>query len=393
MQNESIWLATLTDSERRELVAPAETVPLTSPDVLVVGGGLVGLAIAYYLAEARASVQLITAGSLADGASGTNAGGIWPNDQGLVHSDGFQPLAFQGRDLWGRLSLQPGFDIDWRVNGFLNVNRDKFSPNAVEFAKQGQERGFTVGAVDETQIKLLEPQLRPGLTEGLHLPSEAHLHPVKAALSLARGARRKGAIINTGIRATRIHRDAARVTKVETTAGTISPKHVVVATGWEAKWLELEQAVPAGIPLRPVKGQLVATDPLPPLIKSSIAGDVILIQLKSGEIIAGASVVESDSLVPDPQASEQFIAGARALLPALRDVPFTRVWCGIRPGTPDGLPIIDQVPGCENLWLCCGHYRNGVLLAPISGKLLANWITRGERAEELLACRLDRFRV
>lgn len=389
MQNESIWLATLSAAERQELQSPADRVPLTNPDLLVIGGGLVGLAVAYYAADAGMSVQLISAGTLADGASGTNAGGIWPNDQGLAHPDSFQSLAFQSRDLWGRLSLQPGFNIDWRVNGFLNVNPAKFPPDAETFARAAQERGFTVTPVDETQIRLLEPHLRPGLTQGLHMPSEAHLHPVKAALSLARGARRKKAAITTGVKATRIVRNGVQATTVETTAGTITAKNIVVATGWQLDCVK--DLLPKALPLRPVKGQMLATDPQPPLLKSSINGDAILIQLKTGEVIVGASVVESVSLDPDPQVSDQFIAAARSMCPALRDVPFRRVWCGLRPASPDGLPIIDRLPGCDNVWLCCGHFRNGVLLAPISGKLLTSWISSGERPEDLLPCTLARL--
>lgn len=389
MKNESIWLATLTDTERQELLSPVDHIPAANPDLLVIGGGLVGLSVAYFAADAGMSVQLISSGALANGASGTNAGGIWPNDQGLAHPDSFQSLAFQSRDLWGRLSLQPGFNIDWRVNGFLNVNAAKFPPNAEAFARQAQERGFTVTPVDETQIGLLEPQLRLGLTQGLHMPSEAHLHPVKAALSLARGARRKGAAISTGIRATRIVRNGQRATSVETSAGSVTPRYIVAATGWQQDCVK--ELLPVTLPLRPVKGQMLATDPQPPLLKSSINGEAILIQLKSGEVLAGASVVETDSLDPDPLVSDQFIAAARSMLPALRDVPFTRVWCGLRPASPDGLPIIDLVPGCDNLWLCCGHFRNGVLLAPISGKLLAQWIKQKERPEDLEACRIDRF--
>ena len=340
--------------------------------MLVVGGGLIGLATAYYLAERSASVQLIEADSLASGASGANAGGIWPNDQGPSHPAGFQQLAFLSRDLWGRLSLRPGFEFDWRVNGFLNVNPEKFTPVAADCAARYQEQGYTVQAVDAGQISLLEPNLKPGLTAGLHYPSEAHVHPVKGALSFARAARAKGCRIATGVAAKSFVEQSGRIVSVETTAGRCAPRFVVSATGWTADWL---RGVSQGFPqLRPVSGQLISTEPLPPLLRGAVGGKFLVLQLRSGEIVTGGNLVESESVTPDSNVSAQFADAARDLLPQLRDVDFRRAWCGRRPATPDGLPIIDRVPGFANLFLAGGHFRNGVLLAPATGKLLSDWI-------------------
>jgi len=106
---DSIWFATLSAAERTELESAAREPILKTPDVLVVGGGIIGLATAYFLAERGARVQLIEAETIASGASGANAGGIWPNDQGPSHTAGFQQLAFLSRDLWGRLVAAPRF--------------------------------------------------------------------------------------------------------------------------------------------------------------------------------------------------------------------------------------------------------------------------------------------
>src|SRR5579872_3037637 len=237
MSLNSIWFATLSEAERREFENDSRAAILETPDVLVVGGGIIGLATAYFLADRGASVQLIEAGSIASGASGANLGGIWPNDQGPSHSPGFQPLAFLSRDLWGRLSLRPPFEFDWRVNGFLNVNPDKFAPSAAACAAKSQEQGYTVHAVDGGQIAMLEPALKPGLAAGLHFTSEAHVHPVKAAASFMRAARAKGVKIAAPVAAKSVVNQSGRVASVETTAGRCSPRYVVSATGWTADWL------------------------------------------------------------------------------------------------------------------------------------------------------------
>ncbi|MGQ0634191.1 MAG: NAD(P)/FAD-dependent oxidoreductase [Planctomycetaceae bacterium] len=381
ISTESVWRATLSAAERVQLQADRGRLLHTRPDVLIVGGGLVGLCLAYYLAEEGTCVQLIEASSLGDGASGANAGGVWPNDQGPSHPPGFQSLAFLSRDLWSRLSVRPGFDFDWRVNGFLNVNSDRIGPDVQAAARAVQEQGYAGQAVDGEQIRRLEPQLRPDVAYGLHAPSDAHLHPLKAAASLARAARALGAGIATGIRAVDAECDDVSIQRVETTAGPIAARHVVAATGWSRAWVEA--AAQDLYPLRPVRGQLIATAPLPPLLAGSVAGGCLVVQLKSGEIIAGGDVVESDSLTPDPAVSARFAKTAGDLIPALRDVRFERAWCGLRPGTPDGLPVIDRSTNTPNLWLACGHFRNGVLLAPGTGKLLSAWIRSGERPAEL----------
>lgn len=378
---ESIWFATLTSDERAVLSCPEGQITHRTPDVLVVGGGLVGLAVAYFLSERGVRVQVIESQTLASGASGANAGGIWPNDQGPIHSAGFQALAFLSRDLWGRLSLRPEFNFDWRVNGLLNVNSDRIGPSATDVAKKLQNDGYAVQAVDAEQIARLEPALRSGLPYGLHLPSEAHLHPVKAAISLVRAARRRGVGFSVGVAAERLRLAKGKVAIVETTAGPIEAKDVVACTGWSAAWLKgAVSPLPA---LRPVSGQLISTPPLPPLLNGTVAGRYLVFQLRSGEVVTGPDVAESESLTPDPVLSTQFAESARELVPALRDVPFDRAWRGIRPATPDGLPVIDRALGVDNLWLALGHFRNGVLLSPGTGKLLAEWIVTGTQPDEL----------
>ena len=385
---DSIWFATISEADRRELHAGTAEV-LTAPDVLVVGGGIIGLATAYFLAERGAQVQLIEAATLASGASGANAGGIWPNDQGPAHAGAFQQFAFESRDLWGRLSLGPGFDFDWRVNGVLNVDPQKFPPSAEASAEKLQEQGYTVHAVDGGQIALLEPNLKPGLTSGLHYPSEAHLHPVKAALSFARASRSSGACLATGVAAKSLERRGSRIVAVETTAGRIEPRFVVSATGWTADWLKSGVSTPP--PLRSVAGQMISSEPLPPILKGAVCGEFLVLQLRTGEIITGGNLVESGSVTPDPKVGAAFAEAARDLVPELRHVPFPRAWCGRRPTTPDGLPVIDRSSGLDNLFLACGHFRNGMLLAPATGKSLSDWICSDSRPAELAPFAAGRF--
>jgi glycine oxidase len=208
-------------------------------------------------------------------------------------------------------------------------------------------------------------------------------------LSFVRAARRKGAGIATGVATTALAHHHGRVTSVETTAGPIAARFVISATGWSAAWLR--GGLPQLPPLRSVSGQLISTRPLPPLLKGAVVGKYLVLQLRSGEIVTGGNLLESESLTPDLKLSAQFADAARDLVPPLRDVRLPLAWCGRRPTTPDGLPIIDRAPGFDNLFLAGGHYRNGVLLAPATGKLLSEWILSDSPVAELAPFSASRF--
>jgi hydrogen cyanide synthase HcnC len=143
--------------------------------------------------------------------------------------------------------------------------------------------------------------------------------------------------------------------------------------------------------LRSVSGQLISSHPLPPLLNGPVVGSYLVLQLRTGEIVTGGNLLESDNVTPDPELGARFAEAARDLVPQLRDVSFPRTWCGRRPTTPDGLPIIDRAAGFDNLFLACGHYRNGVLLAPATGKLLSEWILSDTPVAELAPFNASRF--
>ncbi len=389
MSQDSIWFATLSDTERAELAAYSLPELVTTPDVLIVGGGIVGVATAYALAERGLSVQVIEAETLAGKASGANAGGIWPDQQGIDYPHAFRDLARRSRDLWGKYPAREGFDFDWRVNGFLTVDPMHWESSPDDLAMQLLSEGLSAHAIDGEQVQILEPNLKPGIEGGVHYPSEAHVHPVKAVLSFARTAVAAGAVIVQETRAVSLKVKNSRVESVETTAGTIHPGHVIAATGWMADWFA--EHAPSPPPLVPISGQLIATDPQPPLLSGTVLGRAIVFQLLSGEVVTGGNIVEGDVTTPDTQVTAEFAAAAGELLPSLEGVPFPHAWTGARPTTPDHLPILDQLPGVDNLLVAAGHFKNGLLLAPITAQLFAEWIVDGQPSIDLKPFRWDRF--
>lgn len=394
----SVWWNRLSEAEQAELAELRTTVPSATPEVLVVGGGLVGLCTAWYCTDRGLSVLLIDAGDPVGEASGASFGGVWPNELGSTlnlpdespTALEFQDLAFESRDLWGRLSVRPGFDIEWQVNGFLQVDPARLQPSTEAFAERALGQGYSLAACDSDQVATLEPALARCPAGGIRYPSEARFNPVKAAIALIRGIRQKGGQVLThaAARGFCAAKDNIEVT-VETSSSAVKivPRHLVVATGTGLSWLGERAQL---IPVRPTTSEAVGTGPIAPLLTATIGGPFLVQQLRSGEIIAGGTTVEERLDHPRPEKTSEIIAAVRQLIPALATVDFPYAWCGTRSSTPDGLPIIDQLPGANRGWLAVGHHRGGILLATGTGKRIADAIADGKSLDGT-AFKLSRF--
>jgi glycine oxidase len=200
---------------------------------------------------------------------------------------------------------------------------------------------------------------------------------------VARAAERAGARLREGEAVRRLAREGERVTAVETQAGRYLPGAVVLAAGaWSgglARDLGLE------LPTRPVKGQLLLADcRAAPVSTPLFAGEALLVPRPEGRLVVGVTVEEAGF---DERVTlgglRHILQGACALAPAVAGLPLARAWAGLRPGTPDGLPYLGPVPTLRNLWASTGHFRKGVLLAPLCARLLCGAILAGRAGGEL----------
>jgi len=147
------------------------------------------------------------------------------------------------------------------------------------------------------------------------------------------------------------------------------------------------------VPVAPVKGQMLALEPVAPRGGPILwSRDVYLVPRRDGELRVGATVERAGfDARPTAAGVAQLLGGACALVPALRDAALARVWAGLRPGTPDDLPLVGAAPGAPGAWLPAGHYRNGILLAALTGAALASEILEGARLPGLDAFDPARF--
>lgn len=209
-------------------------------------------------------------------------------------------------------------------------------------------------------------------------------------MRLAAALAARAGVVATGVEMRGVTTTGGRVTAVRTSHGDIHPGAVVFATGLAPQLPEL--AAPA-VPQRWVKGHLLATVPAPFRLRTAVAAlEGLVLQLAGGEIVAGGTIDEGDL---DPAVRGDAIAGIRtaltALLPRTADLEVGHAWRCFRPTAADEQPVIDRVPGIENAWVTCGHFRTGILLAAATGDVLARWIATDRRPEGVAPFGLERF--
>jgi len=365
---------------------------MRAADALVIGGGVIGAAVAWRLARAGAAVALVERDEIGAHASGAAAGMLAPISEslgdGAIFSLGQESLARLEAEL-DELRELSGVDPELVRSGVLRVaasdEEDALRARAQSLAASG------CSWVDARELEKREPVLAAGLAGALFSAREAHVDGRQLARAYAGAAERRGASIARGVEVHGLLREGARVAGARTSQGDWRAHDVVLCTGAWARsasdWLGTD------VPVAPVKGQMLALEPVAPRGGPILwSRDVYLVPRRDGELRVGATVERAGfDARPTAAGVAQLVGGACALVPALRDAALARVWAGLRPGTPDDLPLVGSAPGAPGAWLAAGHYRNGILLAALTGAALASEILEGARLPGLDAFDPARF--
>jgi glycine oxidase len=344
------------------------------PDVLVVGGGIIGVATAVACRDAGlGSVLLIEAARLGAGATGGAAGLLIPEAHQGVDPAALVDVGRASLERWRNLEASSAEGV-----GLVELDWMGLAPHPEGFVADPSPAAEWL---DADEVARLVPGLASAVS-GVRIRHQARVNPLRALARL--GVRVPQ--VATGVAATAVEVRGGRVLAVSTSAGTITPSVVVFATGGPPRLDGLNLRLPADV----VKGHLVVTEPTP----TSLPGTVLPLatQLENGRLLAGGTLDVGDlTTVVDRKVTEIIRAELGAALPALRDVRLTHRWCCFRPHHPDGLPVIDRVPGLHNAWVSSGHYRTGILMGPATGAALAQWISTGERPAEAEPWTIQRF--
>jgi len=340
--------------------------------VIVVGGGVIGLLTAYKLAAAGTSVTLVEA-------SGTGTEASWAGG-GIVsplypwrYSPAVTALAHWSQDFYPqlgeRLLEETGVDPEVHVTGLYWLDLH----DEAEALNWAERYGRPLTSVSMETVRQAVPSLGEGYERAVYMEGVANIRNPRLLRALREALRQLPNV--TVIEQCPVEgflRDGSRIVGVQTAQGEMRADQVVVAAGaWSAQLLA---TLGLEIPVKPMKGQMIlfkcAEDFLPSMV---LAKRRYAIPRRDGLILVGSTLEDVGfDKTPTEDALESLKATAIELLPALADAQVVKHWAGLRPGSPDGVPYIGQVSGFGGLWLNCGHFRNGLVLAPASCQLLVD---------------------
>jgi glycine oxidase len=359
------------------------------PDVVIVGGGIVGCATAYYLAREGAGVTVIERGEIGGEASGAAAGMLAAlSGEGGERGPAFDELCAQGLASYGELLpalSETGIDVRHYRRGVLHValGADEAAALRAQFDRLS---GFGVDAtwLDRPDLVKEEPQLSADATAGFKTDGQ-WVDPLRVTQALAESARRLGSAFVQGAAVARFRQSGGRVSAVQTRDASVHGCDALLLaagpwTGAQARRLG------ANLPTRPVRGQMLSLQGPPSPLGNMIWGEhAYLVPREDGQTYVGATVEEAGFR---KRTTIRGLAGLRrgaaGLVPSLATAPLRRAWAGLRPASLDGLPVMGLLPGWSNVWVSTGHFRNGILMAPAAGRLVARSILNG-RDEPALA--------
>ncbi|MEO0802535.1 MAG: FAD-dependent oxidoreductase [Cyanobacteria bacterium J06642_2] len=359
-------------------------------DVAIVGCGVVGAAIAYELSKTELSVVAIDAGNPAEGATGAALGVLMAvatlqasgdvADLRLHSLQRFEPLVVELEDILGRTLpvnrrgiLRPIAPEQW----------EKWQPAIAA----RREAGYELHVVKPTEISYMQPDLSHWEV-GLYSPADRQIEPRAFVIALLQAARRQGVqtLFHTPIQSVKIRGN--RIAALYAARETIACHTAIVAAGVGSP--RLGELMGARIPVVPVKGE-AARVYLPSLSAGAViaTNDINLVPLVDGSHWIGATV-EFEPATPHPSAGgvQSVLQQAISLCPAIAQAELKNFWAGYRP-RPSGqrAPILGYIPGLENAIVATGHYRNGVLLAPLTALAIRDLILHGRTT----ACNLEHF--
>jgi D-hydroxyproline dehydrogenase subunit beta len=378
----------------------------TVADVVVIGGGIIGAATAAELAAVGADVVLIERDALASAASGRNHGLLFYPQNPIT-----EPLYRISLEMYRQVAQESPINVflDERPVGFIILVKDEedWYPATLE-AEACSPGGISFEKLKREELLAEEPNLSPNLMGGVHVRDGLRVDPQALTTAFAYRAREAGAEVIPRTEVKQILIDNGQVTGVATDAGLVTSPEVVLAAGpWCAR---LAASSGLDLPIWGVRGWLIMTSAAPKLCNHIIGSagwhliagmngpsrvtvealssgalseppqmGTLIQQNPSGHVLLGGSRVASIRDEPeDAQAPRRIAERAVGIMPALGRLPVSYVWSGVRPMSPDGLPLIGPVPGVRGLYVCGGHGGQGVILGGGSGKLVTQMLIGAE---------------
>lgn len=368
-------------------------------DAIIVGGGVIGLAIARSLAlRGVRHVTLIERESLGAEASSAAGGMLAPQSE-ADRADEFFELACASRDLYpafaDALREETGTDIELERTGTLYLGFTETDEREIEHRYLWQTRaGLMVERLTADEARELEPSVSPHVRCALRFPQDVQVENRRLIAALATAIERGGVNLLAETNARSLIIERGRIVGVETSGGRISAPVVIIACGAWTSFLTSPNNDVQPVRIEPVRGQMLCFETHPRLARHVIYSPRgYLVPRLDGRLLAGSTTEHAGFEKRVTAGGMQAITShALEIAPALYGLPLIDSWAGLRPRAGDDWPVLGECADARGLFYATGHYRNGILLAPITGELIAEQIMTNITPPQLQAFSPDRFR-
>ena len=369
-------------------------------NVVIIGGGVVGLSIARALALRGVSeITLIERGSVGCEASSAAAGMLAPQAE-ADNADDFFELCCRSRDLYpefaAALREETGIDIELDETGTLYVAITEEDEVEIQHRFEWQIAArLPVEQLTGIEARALEPCISSSVRSALRFPRDIQVENRRLVSALAEANVKLGVRLLTGTSVNSISISNDAVTGVETSAGFISSRKVVLAAGAWTSILDVPDKAPSSLSIEPVRGQMICFE-----TNSRLAKHVIysprgyVVPRLDGRLLAGStSEIAGFDKRTTGSGIHSILTRALEISEQIAGLSLLDTWAGLRPHAADGLPVLGPCAEIEGLFYATGHYRNGILLTPITGELMAESIVTGRVSQTLERFGPDRFRL
>jgi glycine oxidase len=356
-----------------------------SADVVIVGGGVIGLTIARALAlRGVRDVCLVERGNLGTEASSAAAGMLLPQVEADA-ADEFFKLACQSRDLYpafaAALREETAIDVELDTTGTLYLAFTEHDQVEIEKRYEWQTRaGLSVERLSGAEARGLEPCISEATLGALRFPKDIQVENRRLLSALTNSVTKLGVDIATQTTVDSLIIEGNRVRGVHTSRGAINCPTVVIAAGTWTSFIKTSPQSPAPA-IEPIRGQMICLEAKPQLTRHVIYGPRgYLVPRQDGRLLAG-STSEHAGFAKCVTAGgiAGILRNSLEISPAIADLPVVDTWAGLRPRAAGGLPVIGPCGEIDGLFYATGHYRNGILLAPLTGELISKAIVSSQR--------------
>jgi glycine oxidase len=366
----------------------------SSSDIIILGGGVIGLTTAYFLAREGAKVSVVDKGDLGQESSWAGAGIISPGNPKRARSPAGQLRALSSA-MWPELSRElrelTGIDNGYlRCGGLeLRQSEDALEKQRLEnLLREERGEGAHCEVLDQRQLHQLEPALAAELPGAVHFPDMAQVRNPWHVRALIAACTQRGVKLQPQAAVLGFERREGRILGVETDAGQFQADRYLIAAGaWSGGLLQL---LGLELGIKPIRGQIVLFHATPPLLRRILlTGAQYLVPRADGRILAGSTEEDVGFQKQNtPEGVQALRDLALRLVPQLAQAIVERTWAGLRPGSPDGKPFLGRIPEIDNLFVAAGHYRSGLQNSPGTGLLMKELLL-----SQPLSMSLDAFGV